>query len=340
MRSRALALATLALALALIGLGASIASLIDYLGPAPTFCSESGCATVRNSAWAHPLGIPLPVLGIAYFATMSVLAFWPRKRLRIALAAIGGGVGLALILIQALSIGAWCKLCLVADPAAIVGALAVLAGAGTLRASWPNIAATVPAAALVVLALGLYAHREVPVASDEPVPTCVAKEQQPGVVTIVEFVDFECPFCRALDKKLREALGRTNHPVRIVRKMVPLPSHTYAVPAAMAWCSADAQGKGEEMARELFAAKPEDLTPAGCEAIAVRLGCDVTKYRETFASAELRRRIEQDMADARAANLNGFPTIYIGTQKFEGSDHSPDQLLAAIERAAATSKPN
>jgi predicted DsbA family dithiol-disulfide isomerase len=121
--------------------------------------------------------------------------------------------------------------------------------------------------------------------------------------------------------------------VRIVRKMVPLPMHAYAVPAAMAWCSADAQGKGDAMAKELFAAKPEDLTPAGCEAIAVRLGCDVMKYRETFASAELRARIEKDMADAKAANLNGFPTIFIGAQKFEGSDHTPDVLLAAIERA-------
>jgi len=102
----------------------------------------------------------------------------------------------------------------------------------------------------------------------------------------------------------------------------------------MAWCSADAQGKGDAMAKELFAAPPEDLTPAGCEALAIKVGCDVTKYRETFASPELRARIEQDMADSRAAQLNGLPTIYIGTRKFEGSEHSADALLAAIERAA------
>lgn len=334
MRSRALGV--VALVLALVGLGASIASLVDYLGPAPTFCAEGGCATVRSSAWAAPLGIPLPILGIAYFVAMAVLSFVPRQRLRIALAALGGGGGIALILIQALVIGAWCKLCLVADPAAIAGALAVIAGAGTVRATWSNIAATVPAAALVVLGLGLYAHREGSpahvAATSGPVPESVAREQQPGIVTIVEFVDFECPFCRALDKKLTAALERTNKPVRIVRKMVPLPSHTYAVPAAMAWCSADAQGFGDAMAKELFAAKPEDLTPAGCEALAVKVGCDVTKYRETFASAQLRQRIERDMADARAADLNGFPTIFIGKQKFEGAGHTTDALLAAIER--------
>lgn len=332
MRSRALGV--VALVLALVGFGASVASAIDYLSPAPTFCSESGCELVRASAWARPLGIPLPLLGIAYFAVMSVLAFLPRPRLRIALAAVGGAIGIGLILIQAISIGAWCKLCLVADPAAIAGAIAVLAGAGTLRPTWPNITATVPAAGLVVLALGLYAHREPPppTAANEPLPASVAKEQQPGAVTIVEFVDFECPFCRALDKKLTAALERTTKPVRIVRKMVPLPSHTYSVPAAMAWCSADAQGFGDAMAKELFAARPEDMTPAGCEALAIKVGCDVTKYRETFASAELRQRIERDMADAREANLNGFPTIYIGTHKFEGADHSTDALLAAIER--------
>jgi protein-disulfide isomerase len=332
MRSRALAF--LALAFALVGLGASIASLVDYLTPAPTFCAESGCATVRNSAWSSPLGIPLPALGIVYFAAMSVLAFWAKPRLRIALAAIGGVVGIGLICLQAFVIGAWCKICLVADPAVIAAALAVIGGAGLVRVTLSNVAATVPAVGLVVLGLGLYAQRGGPIAaSTEPLPECVEKEQIAGKVTIVEFVDFECPFCRALDKRLTQALSRTQKPVRIVRKMVPLPSHAYAVPAAMAWCSADAQGKGDAMAKELFAADPKELTPAGCEAIAVRLGCDVTKYRETFASAELRARIEQDMADAKAAKLNGFPTIFIGAQKFEGSDHTSEVLLAAIERA-------
>jgi protein-disulfide isomerase len=333
MRSRALAF--FAVVLALIGLGASVASLFDYLAPAPQFCAEAGCATVRASAWSHPLGVPLPAIGIAYFLAMTVLGFWSRRRTRLVLAGVGAAAGIGLILLQALAIGAWCKLCLIADPAAILGGLVVIAGAGTLRPSLPNIVATVPAAALVVLGLGLYAHREEPVAvaASEPLPASVAKEQKPGQVTIVEFVDFECPFCRALDKKLREALARADRPVHIVRKMVPLPMHYYAVPAAMAWCSADAQGKGEEMAKELFAARPEDMTPAGCEAIAVRLGCDVTKYRETLASPELRARIEQDVADAHAAKLNGFPTIFIGKQKFEGAGHSADTLLAAIERA-------
>jgi uncharacterized membrane protein/protein-disulfide isomerase len=329
MRSRALAF--FALAFALIGLGASIASLVDHLTPVPTFCTEGGCASVRQSVWAAPLGIPLPALGILYFVAMIVLAFWERPKLRVALAALGAAVGISLIALQAFSIGAWCKLCLVADPAAILSAIMIVAGAGIIRPTLSNIAATAPAVGLVVLLLGLYSHRE-GAPSNEPLPEAIAREQQPGKVTIVEFVDFECPYCRALDKQLSQAIERTRRPLRIVRKMVPLPNHHKAIPAAMAWCSADSQGVGDAMAKELFALPLEEMTPVKFEEIAIRLGCDIMKYRDSFASAALRARIERDIADA--ANLNGLPTVYIGRQKFEGADHSADKLLAAIEGAA------
>jgi uncharacterized membrane protein/predicted DsbA family dithiol-disulfide isomerase len=325
-------LTAIALLAAIVGLGASIASLVDYLGTQPTFCAETGCATVRQSAWSHPLGIPLPVIGIAHFTTMIVLSFIERGRmLRLVLAIVGGLAAIGLIALQAVSIGAWCKLCLVADPSAIVLALAVVAGAGVLQPTW-RASAVLPAAILVVFGLGLWTHQEAP--PPAPTPEAILREQKPGVVTIVEFVDFECPFCRALDKKLSEAIEQSKKPVRIVRKMVPLPSHPHSVPAAMAYCACEAQGHGDAMAKELFASPPEHLTPAGNEELAKKVGCEITKYRETFASAELRARVEADMADARAADLDGFPTIYIGTQKFEGSDHTPAKLLAAIEAAA------
>jgi len=224
MRSRVLGF--FALALALVGFGASTASLIDYYGDVPTFCAESGCATVRASEWSHPLGIPLAAFGVAYFTVMIALSFLPRLRLRIALAAIGAAFAVGFIVLQAAVIGAWCKLCLVADPAAIAGGLAVIGGATTVRVSLRNLAATVPAAGLVVLGLGLWTNA--PAEPEQPLPECVAREQIAGKVTIVEFVDFECPFCRALDKKLTVALDRTRQPVRIVRKMVPIVRDTAA----------------------------------------------------------------------------------------------------------------
>src|SRR5439155_18869404 len=136
-----------------------------YLGASPMFCAETGCATVRASAWSHPLGVPMPMLGIAYFGTMIALAFVARPRLRLALAIAGGAWALGLVALQAFVIHAWCKLCLVADPVAIVHAAAVVAGATTLRLSW-RAALGVPVVAAVVLALGLFAHPPQP-----PAPT-------------------------------------------------------------------------------------------------------------------------------------------------------------------------
>ncbi|HET9988647.1 MAG TPA: vitamin K epoxide reductase family protein, partial [Kofleriaceae bacterium] len=69
-----------AFVLSVAGFGASLASLIDYR--APTFCAESGCDIVRASAWSHPLGIPMPLVGLAFFAGMIALSFVARPRLR------------------------------------------------------------------------------------------------------------------------------------------------------------------------------------------------------------------------------------------------------------------
>ncbi|HEY0253462.1 MAG TPA: DsbA family protein, partial [Kofleriaceae bacterium] len=105
------------------------------------------------------------------------------------------------------------------------------------------------------------------------VPEVIAREQKPGVATIVDFVDFECPFCRRFAPTLDAAIASATVPVRLVRKMTPLKIHPHAMTAALAWCCADAQGKGDAMAKALFEAPVDKLTPEGCEQIAVDVGC-------------------------------------------------------------------
>ena len=323
----------IALLAAIAGLGASIASLYDYLGPAPAFCAEGGCATVRASAWAHPLGIPMPVLGIAFFALMIALTFLDRPRVRVALAATGAAWAVALIVLQAFVIHAWCKLCMIADPAAILLGIAVIAGAKTVRFTWPRALAVVPAAGACVLALRLVGVSGHPPAPPIPpgTPAFVVSAQKPGVVTVVELVDFECPFCRALAPKLAEALRSTTVPVRVVRKMVPLPMHPHAMPAALAWCCAEAQGKGDAMADALFAAPVDDLTPEGCEKIAQSVGCDLDQYRRDLPA--MVGKVAADMLDARGGNVRSLPTVFVGTKRLVGANHSTADLVAAVEHA-------
>ena len=343
MRSRSV-LSACALAVTCLGLGASLASLVDYLGPAPTFCAATGCATVRESAWAHPLGIPMPLFGVVYFAAMVALAFVRSERaraLRVILALGGSAWAVALVAVQALVIGAWCKLCMVADSSAFALVLLILAGTRAIEPRAWRLALVVPAIAALPLAFAIAAPTAeapgsaVALAPGAPaVPDVIAREQIAGAVTVVEFVDFECPFCRKLAPVLADAIGRAQRPVKVVRRMVPLPMHPHARDAALAWCCADAQGLGDAMADALFDAPADDLTPEGCEQLATRIGCDLDQYRRTLADPATAQRVSADLDEAKAAGARGLPTIFIGTERMTGANHTADDLLAAIDRAA------
>jgi uncharacterized membrane protein/predicted DsbA family dithiol-disulfide isomerase len=319
-----------AVASAVIGLGASIASAIDDLGPAATFCAESGCETVRSSVWARPLGVPMSLLGIAFFGAMLALGFVNRPRLRRVLAVAGGAWAVWLIVLQAFVIGAWCKLCLVADPAAIALAACVVGGAGVAQVRWSRMALLAPGLAAVVLVLAAWVRPAgEPAKPMQDVPAFVAQAQAKTGVTIVEVVDFECPHCREMQRRLDAAIAKTDVPVTLVRKMMPLPGHPGAIPAALAYCCADAQGKGDAMARALFEADPSELTAEGCERIAARIGCDLERYRRDIPSAK--QRVLADFNEARAAEVTGLPTLYIGSFKITGTGLTTDDLVAVIE---------
>jgi protein-disulfide isomerase/uncharacterized membrane protein len=327
-------LSLVALVLSLVGFGASLASAVDYMATQPTFCAESGCATVRASAWAHPLGVPMPLLGLGFFAAMIALSFVERPGLRMLFAIGGAAWAIALIAIQALVIGAWCKLCMIADPIAIVLAMTIVAGARTLKPSLRIAGLALPAIAALPLAFELLGHAPPPpVAVSLRTPDVIAREQKPGVATVIDFVDFECPFCRKLAPVLDAAVATAKVPVRVVRKMTPLHIHAHAMTAALAWCCADEQGKGEAMASALFAAPVDKLTPEGCEQIAVDIGCDRVRYRKTLADPTTRERVVHDTADAKAAGVRGLPTIFVGTTGLGGADHDRAELTAAIEHS-------
>ena len=327
-----------AVLLAVTGVALSAALLVDSLRPAPAFCAAGGCAEVRSSAWAHPLGVPMPALGLAFFALAGLLAATGRgPRARRALAAAGGAGALALLAIQGLVIGAWCRVCVAADLVALAHAAIVLAAG---RAAWPGLRraplALAGAAALLAAALPLAALRDPVPVSPPPsggLPEVVAREQVAGTAVVVDFVDFECPFCRAFHRELGEALARAEVPVRVVRKMVPLPQHTGALPAAVAWCCADAQGKGDEMAERLMAAT--DFSAPALERLAGEIGLDLDRFRADAADPAIRARIEADAAAAERAGVRSLPTVFIGGRRFVGAGAGVEELVAALRDAAS-----
>src|SRR5262245_16861898 len=111
----------LALAAA-IGLAASGLLLVDYSGAASLCGPGGGCDVVKASAWAHPLGVPLPVLGVAFFALLLFLSARTSRFTR-PVALIGGATGVLLLGVQLFLLRAVCPYCAVVDAAAILAAV-------------------------------------------------------------------------------------------------------------------------------------------------------------------------------------------------------------------------
>lgn len=332
---------------ALVGLAVSSALLVDYVRPA-VYCADrgAGCDLVRHSHYAYPLGIPLPLLGVGYFTVMLGLSLGGRAvRLRQALAlfgAMGALAGLTFVGIQGAVLRAWCLYCLAVDGSALVAGLMALSLRRDVGPTPDRPAVATRGARLTVvgallaatLPLGWGLSRPVaappgPVVA-ETVPEVIQREQRSGVATIVEFVDFECPFCRRQQEALAPLLHEYGGRVRLVRKNVPLSFHEHARDAARTACCADEQGRGDRVAEALFTAA--DLTPDGCARVAQQAGLDMDLYRSCLASQRPDAALERDRNDARAANVSGLPTLWIGRERFEGLQ-TAEAVRASIDRA-------
>ena len=151
---------------------------------------------------------------------------------------------------------------------------------------------------------------------------------------MVDFVDFECPFCRMTHAALEPILDSHAGNVRVVRRQVPLKSHAHALDAARAACCAEILGRGDAMADALFSSPVGELTRDGCERIAERVGLEIGKYRTCVESPATDARIEKDRAVFKEAGGFALPTIWIGDQQLVGAQ-SAAALSAAIETALA-----
>lgn len=305
-----------------VALGASTILLVDYVKPAPVFCApDGGCGLVRQSAWAYPLGIPLPLIGVLGMLAVTISGLTPGRRaqqLHLFLAVAGALVGGSLLVVQ-LSMGTFCRYCLAVDVASIViAALALLRWRrGAPLPQRPlEIGLVAGALALAIgapLVLGLVRKPALP----EVVATEIARTG-PGMATVVDFVDFECPYCRKTHENLVPLLEEHRGRVRVARKQVPLPMHAHAQHAARAACCGEALGKGDEMADALFAAAPSALTPEGCERIAAARGLDLERFRACVRDPGTDARIQAEIQAFRATNGRGLPTLWIGEQRLEG----------------------
>ncbi len=323
----------------LMGLAVSMLLLVDYIRPAPVFCAyDGGCDTVKKTAYAAVMGVPTPAFGIGMFALFGALALLRGPTARVVLFAVSGvaaAVAVFLISVQ-VRMNVFCIYCMTVDTATL---LVLGASIWRFRAGWDPPASLAAragagllcAASLAVPALvGFTRHPEVP----EPVAREI-KATPPGKVTVVDFVDFECPFCRESHAEIAPILESQRDRIRIVRKNVPLTRiHPHAMDAARAACCGEIMGKGDAFADALFSLPADDLTPANCVKIAHGLGLDLGAFSACVASPETDARIKADSEAFKATHGHGLPTLWVDEERLEGAQDAPT-FKRALERAIA-----
>lgn len=135
-------------------------------------------------------------------------------------------------------------------------------------------------------------------------------------VTVVEWADFECGFCKKAAPALEALVEKFPGKVRFFFKVYPLAIHAHAEPAARAFVAATIQGKPWEMHHKLFDA-PQGLEPGNLEGYAKELGLKVDQFKADSANEKVAERVNRDKKQAEALNFQGTPLIYINGREFE-----------------------
>jgi protein-disulfide isomerase len=148
-------------------------------------------------------------------------------------------------------------------------------------------------------------------------------------ITIVEWADYECPFCANTATLLDDLLSRRPDQVRLVFKHFPIASHPRARLAAQAAAAAQEQGKFWEMHRLLFSGKSHQLSPERLPDLARELGLDVPRFVTDFGSAKVADRIERDQKQADLLGLRGTPFVLINGRHFDASHFDLEEDLDA-----------
>ena len=150
-------------------------------------------------------------------------------------------------------------------------------------------------------------------------------------VTLVEYGDYECPYCGQAYPIVKDVQARMGEGLRFVFRNFPIStSHPHAELAAEAAEAAAAQGRFWEM-HDLLYQRQRHLTDDDLHAYAQELGLDVARFDEELAGHLYTDRVHEDFMSGVRSGVNGTPTFYINGVRHDDS-YEEQVLLAALER--------
>jgi protein-disulfide isomerase len=135
-------------------------------------------------------------------------------------------------------------------------------------------------------------------------------------VVVVEFADFECPFCQKIAPELDTMWEARKDKVRFVYKFLPLTMHPHGEVAARAAIAAQMQGKFWEMHEKLFA-NGKHLEDPDLEGYARAIGLDLARFRADMDSPAVKARIEEDRKLSDSLGVKGTPTLFIDGREYD-----------------------
>jgi len=145
-----------------------------------------------------------------------------------------------------------------------------------------------------------------------------ARGPENAKVTIIEFSDFQCPFCGRVAPVLQQVEKEYGNNVRVVFKHLPLSMHPKAPAAHAAAEAARLQGKFWEM-HDLIFANQREMSEEKYLEYAAQIGLDVDRFKKDVQSPQVRDRIQSDAREAAALGVSGTPSFFVNGRFMSGA---------------------
>jgi len=158
-------------------------------------------------------------------------------------------------------------------------------------------------------------------------PSAPAKGPADAPVQIVEFSDFQCPYCSRAGATMARVVGQYGDKVRLVFRDFPLPFHDKAKPAAEAALCAHEQGQFWNYHDKLFG-NQSALAPENLKQYAVDLGLDAGRFNACLDGGQFRATVEGNHRDGAALGVQGTPAFFVNGRFLNGAQ--PFEAFAAI----------
>ena len=166
--------------------------------------------------------------------------------------------------------------------------------------------------------------------------TTAAPRSGDGKVSVVEYLDLECPSCRAAYPGVEKLKNEYGDRVAFAVKHFPLPMHRNAELAAVAVEAADAQGKRDEMFKVMYESQQQwggqqTSQRAAFVSFAQQLRLDMAAFEKALDDPALRERVLASRTEGAKLGVQGTPTFFVNGTKFSGIPNY-ENLKTAIDR--------